>query len=128
LIVIIIYSISVFYLGQVTFEEKSNLVLKENAMDILTVLEKNGKLENAASEGQVNELRVYMNRLPKSLCTDLQIFNETNLTNAELSVLRPSCKKNYTNSATINRSFVVQNGLNADFYVARLTTWYKVEE
>jgi len=126
LVMIVVLTSTVYYLGNVKFDEKNNSLLKENGMDIVTLLEKNGEFEWAVQNNKVNQLRTFMNKLPSSLCLDLSIYSNSNLTEAQLSLLRPSCKKNFSESATINRSFIVENGSNADLYFARLIIWKKV--
>ncbi|PIN85562.1 MAG: hypothetical protein COV47_01490 [Candidatus Diapherotrites archaeon CG11_big_fil_rev_8_21_14_0_20_37_9] len=125
-IVLSVISISAYYFGQVSYEEKSNLTLKETTMDLVTVLEKNGELNWAVENNRVNQLRVFMNKLPKSICTDLGIYEGSDLNNAQLSVVRPNCEKNFSESTTISRAFIVANNGTVDIYVARLTAWYKV--
>ncbi|MFH1390954.1 MAG: hypothetical protein ABIH20_01445 [Candidatus Diapherotrites archaeon] len=114
------------YLAGAQFEEKNNLILKESAMDITTVLEKNGEFEWAVQNNKINSIRSYINKLPNSLCAEVKIFNNNDYDNPELSVLRPSCNKNFNNSATFNRSFVERSSGNTNFYVGRVTTWVKV--
>lgn len=114
------------YLSGVTYEARNSLVLKENALDIVTVLEKNGEFENAVQTNKVTGLRSYINKLPSSVCSNIEVFEESDLTNATMSVLRPGCQQNFSDSATINRSFIVQNNTDANFYIGRATVWWRV--
>lgn len=118
--------ITASYLSGVTYEARNSLVLKENALDIVTVLEKNGEFENAVQTNQINQLRSYINKLPSSVCSNIEIFQENDLGNPVMSVLRPGCKQNFSDSATINRSFIVQSGTDANFFIGRATVWRRV--
>ena len=128
LVLITMISLSSFYLGQVDASERSSTLLKETAMDTLTSLEKSGKLEQSVQNSDPGRLREYVNRLPNSLCLDLSVYNSTDLSNPEFSVLREDCTKNFSSSSTINRGFAVRSGSSALLYVARLTAWYRVAE
>jgi len=122
----IIFTLSTTYLEQVKFDAKNSLILKENAMDSLTVLEKNGALETSVKTNNVKLLRRFANKLPNNLCIDLGIYSESDLTKTIMSVLKPGCKKNFINSATISRSFVVRDDFETDLYLARIIVWQKV--
>ena len=114
------------YLANVEFEAASSISLKETAMDSLTALDKSGKLGKAASASEADELRAFLNRLPYSICADLRLYRESDLENPMLLVLRPDCKKNFKELATVKRSIVVESGGNAGFYLAELRAWYRV--
>ena len=92
------------------------------------MLEKSNLLEETVKNNKISVLRKFVNRLPNSLCVDLSIYSENDLTTPVMSVLRPGCKKNFFDSATFNRGFVIGSGLEADFYLARLSAWQRVEE
>lgn len=118
--------ITASYMNGISFEARNSLVLKENALDIGTILEKNNEFENAVQTNKVIELRSYINKLPGSICSNIEIFEENDLDNAIMSVLRPGCQQNFSESATINRSFIVQNDTDANFYIGRTTVWRRV--
>ncbi|MBI2598472.1 MAG: hypothetical protein HYW50_04720, partial [Candidatus Diapherotrites archaeon] len=128
LIFFALFSATTFYLGQVKFEAKNSVLLKESAMDAITVLEKNGKLEEAVKTNKATQIRSFLNKLPNSLCAQIQIFGENDPANPLMTVLRPDCKKNFKETATFNRSFAVLNGATADNYVARITAWTRVSQ
>ena len=115
-------------LGNISAEANNSILLKEVAMDSITVLDKSGRIEKAIEGNSVSGLRAFLNRLPYSLCADLRIYSESDLSNPVLSVLRPDCKKNFLDSATVKRSAVFENGGNAESYLAELRAWYRVVE
>lgn len=118
--------IATAYMSQVSFEAKNSLILRENNLDIATVLEKNGEFENAVNTDKVNSLRSYINKLPNSLCVEIEIFNESDLNTSIMSVLRGGCKKSTSDSATVNRSFLVETNNDVNFFIARTRAWFRV--
>ena len=118
--------LSSFYLSQAQYTAKNGIILKENAIDILSTLEKNGVLEEAVATDKPAPIRSFLNKLPDSICADLSIYNSTDLNSAVMDVLRPGCQKNFTESATLNGSFIVQEANDANFYIARSTVWFRV--
>jgi len=126
MLILVIFTLSAIYLGEVNFVAKNSLILKENAMDAITIIEKNLELEKAVKNNDIRGLRKFANSLPNNLCIDLDIYSENDLSNAVLSLLKPGCKKNFIDSATFNRSFIVRDNLQTDFYLAKITIWNKV--
>ncbi len=121
-----IFAASTYYLGTAKFSAKNTILLKESAMDALTVLEKNGSLEKAIKENKPNYIRGFANRLPASLCAEVSIFGQNNMAEPVMTVLKSGCKKNFTEPATINKSVAARTGNAADYYIARITAWQKV--
>jgi len=119
---------SIFYFSQVHYDAKNSILLKESAMDALIVLEKSGTLEKAIQSNKVVGIRRFINKLPNSMCFDLSLFHESDLSNAIISFLKPGCKKNFIDSATFNRGFIVRNDFEAEFYIARITAWQRLKE
>jgi len=113
------------YLSGVEFGAKNSLTLKQNAMDIATVLEKSGEFEWAVQNNKVNQIRSYINKLPNSVCAEVKIFSDNDYSTPALSVLRPGCTKDFDDSATINRGFVERSSGNTNFYVGRVITWLR---
>src|SRR3989344_5018747 len=124
-VLITMLTFSAFYINSVEFSARNNSLLKENTMDALVVMEKQGMLADAVANDKVSDIRTFMNQLPSYFCVDLAVYNENDLNNQVLSVLRPGCEKNFDYSATLNRSFVVGRN-DANFYIARATAWFKV--
>jgi|SRR3989344_549679 len=124
-VLLTILTFSAFYINSVEFSARNNALLKENTMDALVVMEKQGMLADAIASDKVNDIRAFMNQLPGYFCIDLAVYNENDLNSPVLSVLRPGCEKNFDYSATLNRSFVVGSN-DANFYIARATGWFKV--
>ena len=125
-ILLSVLMLSSFYLGQAQYSAANSLILKENAADILSTLEKNGALEEAVATDKPAPIRSFLNKLPDSICADLSIYGSTDLNSAVMDVLRPGCRKNFTDSATLNGSFIVQEGSDANFYIARAMVWFRV--
>ncbi len=127
LLLITMFITATIYFNQVEFKENINIVLKQIAMDSITVLEKNGKIENAIKQNQVNELRSFLNKLPKSICGEIKIYKTSDLTNPELIVLKENCEQNFLESALIKRSIIVKNEKEIELYLSEIKTWYKRE-
>ena len=128
LLLITMFVTATAYFGKASFESNTRVLLKEVAMDSITALEKSGKLERALAENETSEIRAFINQMPYAICTDLRIYNSTDLNNVELVVLRPDCKKNFEDSATVKRSVLVESGDSIELYLAELRAWYRVNE
>jgi len=128
LIFLVLLATATAYLAKAEFKAGSSLSLKETAMDCLAVLEESGKLEKAVSSDRSNELRGFLNTLPYSICADLRVYSQNDLNTPALLVLRPGCRQNFRESATIQRSIVVESAPNPLFYIAELRAWYRVAE
>jgi len=128
LVLFIMFTVATSYLGKVVFEAESSSILKEVAMDTITVLEKGNTLENSIKKDKVTDIRSFLNKLPYSICADLRVYAETDLANPALTALRPGCKLNFEEVAIMKRSIVVENNGNADLYLAEIRTWYRVSE
>ena len=67
------------YYGGIRFEAGSSLALKQVASDSITVLEKSGKLEEAVLDDKVSEIRAFLNKLPKNICAEVNIYSQSDL-------------------------------------------------
>jgi len=123
LVLIVILTLTNGYLNGIQEAENRSLLLKEQASDIATVLEKNGFLEEAVKTGQVNDIRSYLNRLPNSICAETIAFEAVDQ-NIVFSAVKPSCTQSSGEASSINRSFIM-NDTQTNFYYARVTTWIR---
>ncbi len=101
-------------------DEKLSAVSK----DVLTVLEKSGKLEEAVMENKNKELGKYLNKTSKNLCFELSVFDFDDDSSAFSSATKKGCKKNTGSVLSTKRSFFVPK--NEKFYWAELKSWVKV--
>ena len=103
-------------------DEKLSAVSK----DVLTVLEKSGKLENAVVENKNKELGKYLNKTSENLCFEISVFDFDDNSSALSAVAKKDCKKNQTEVSVLStkRSFFVAD--NEKFYWAELKSWIKV--
>jgi hypothetical protein len=91
--------------------------------DVLTVLEKSGKLENAVKENTSKEISKYLNKTSKNVCFEVNLFDYEDSSMALSTATKKGCKK--TSSVTsIKRSFSIEG----KFYWAEMKAWHKVEE
>ena len=125
-IILVMFAGITFYLSSIKFEAGTKVLLREMGMDAVTTLEKNGTLETAVRTSNTTEISSFLSQMPNSICGDLKVFNESDLNNHIFLAAKSGCLKNFEDSATVNRSFVVRNGSDADMHLARMTIWYKV--
>lgn len=93
--------------------------------DVLTVLEKNGKLDEAIKQNKNNEISKYLNKTSKNLCFELNMYDYDNNSSALNTVTKTQCKKTPAlNEISTKRSFFY----NEKFYWAELKAWFKVTE
>ncbi len=111
------------YLATVKSEAKNSAFLKDFSMDTATVLEKSGELKRAVN-GSGSEIANTLNRLPEPICIEVQIFNASDLQNAEISVLKNGCNAKYFEKAIAKRGFYAES--KRTFYLAKISAWYKV--
>lgn len=128
MIFFIMFAMSTAFLSEVKFEAKNSVLLKERAMDAITILEKNDYLKQATEENDPKAIRRFLNRLPNSFCAQISVFGENDFSSPQMTVLRQDCEKTGSDLATINRSFVVKTGYDAEFFTARITAWQKVSQ
>lgn len=119
--------ISFFYFNNI-FQTPDYTILKKTAIDVSTVLEKNSALENAIRDNDFSDVFAFFDLLPQNTCIKISVFEETDLQNPVLEETRTGCTQDLSNSATLNRSILVSQSLNADFYLARTIVWFKEAE
>lgn len=117
--------VSFFYFTHIPAQAQNTAILKKTASDLLTVLEKNGELERAVQQDSASGIENFWAPLSSAVCVKIMVFSQNDFSQPVLSATRSTCTENFSNSATLNRSFVVQNGFNARFFVARITAWQK---
>ena len=115
---------SVFYLSQIEQNASRSNYLKEFSMDAATVLEKSGKFERAILNNRTNELRTFLNKMPYSICSEIKLYSENEST-AKIVLLRPGCRQDYSELASITRSFIVEKNYDLNYYYAEFNSWYR---
>jgi len=101
----------------------SGIYLREMALDTATLLEQSGKLERLVRDNDSSQVRQFLNQLPGGFCTNVQVFNSTDLNAAQIVVSRDGCRDTTTDLVTLHRSFVVVQDLDANYFVARVDAW-----
>lgn len=117
--------ISFFYLSTVVQSSWNTVDLINLARDEATVLEKQQIFENAIKQSSADLLLSKLNATADSHCVEVSIFSESNLTVPTLYALKTGCTKNYSQLVIADRSVIVNNGIDVDFYVAKVGVWYK---
>ncbi|MBU2100851.1 hypothetical protein KKB11_06475, partial [Candidatus Micrarchaeota archaeon] len=90
--------------------------------DVLTVLEKSEKLENAVESNQNKEIGKYLNKTSKNLCFELNLFDFENSSSALSTVTKNGCKK-ISDVSVISTKRSFYSGGNNKFYWAELKAW-----
>ena len=116
------------YVSKASSESVESLNLKKVTMDSITTLEKSGDLERAILKDKPNKIRQFLNKLPNSYCATINLYSSDDLTNADMSITKSSCKTSREEVVAIKRSFVVRSGIDANFYVAKMIGWYRVNQ
>jgi len=127
-VMLIIFISAAGYVSKASSESVESLNLKRFTMDSVSTLEKSGELERAILKNKPNRLRQFLNKLPNSYCATINLYSSDDLNNADMSVAKPSCKTSGEEVVAIKRSFVVRNGSDANFFVAKMIAWYKVNQ
>ncbi|MDO8647132.1 MAG: hypothetical protein Q7R70_01820 [Candidatus Diapherotrites archaeon] len=100
----------------------NRLFLKNFSLDVLTVLEKSGKLASAASSEDTEPLDSFLNRLPFSYCARIDIL-EQGSSQIFLTASRASCTNPPQNSFLARRFFSAKTGNATIYYNAELRAW-----
>ena len=100
----------------------SGIYLKHLSMDIVTVLEKTGRM-GTAIDGNLTGLHEIIERMPRAACMQVSITNSSDGT--EASALRTGC----TSTAGLDIQVVVRPlQYNGSSYVVRAESWFRKEE
>jgi len=97
--------------------------LQRYSMDLLTVLEKSGYLENAVITEDTSQLQNVIAKTSKSLCFLLNIKDSGETI---LSLQKQDCKITYKRRLITRRTFIAR-GDQTKVYEAELYGWYKEE-
>lgn len=97
--------------------------LRELTLDAATVLEKSGKLSWTVAHNDSSRVRQFFNQLPNAVCMDVQFFNSVDLNTAAVTVSRDGCESSPDEVVSINRSFLVRQDMDANYFVARFNSW-----
>lgn len=115
---------SITYFAESSFSSLDEVKLGAVSEDVLTVLEKSGKLETAVRENKNKEIGKYLNKTSKNLCFELDVFDSDNNSSALSTATKKGCKKiQKVSLISTKRSFFE----NEKIYWAELKSWYKVK-
>jgi len=113
---------SIAYFAESSFSSLDDVKLELISEDVLIVLEKSGKLEQAVKENQNKEIGKYLNKTSKNLCFELNVFDFDGSSIALSTATKKSCKKEGNYVISTKRSFFE----NEKIYWAELKSWYAV--
>ncbi|MFH1663274.1 MAG: hypothetical protein ABH986_00395 [archaeon] len=91
--------------------------------DVLTVLEKNSKLQQAVLQGKNNEIAKYLNKTSQNLCFEINLIDFDNNSSALSTATKKGCEKGIS-VISVKRSFFVIE--QEKFYWAEIKAWHKV--
>ncbi|MFA5357513.1 MAG: hypothetical protein WC308_01165 [archaeon] len=114
-----------FYLSQISVAAWNSVDLKQLSMDEAIVLEKSGALENSVKQRSSDLILSSLNNSPFAYCFDVAVFNDENLDVPLVHALKAGCQKNFSNLVVVERSFVLVDGADANFLIARVSGWTK---
>ncbi len=97
--------------------------LRESALDAATVLEKSGDLAWTLKHNDSTHLRRFLNQLPQSLCMDVQLFNSLDINTTQVLVARDGCEAAESETVAVSRTFLVYDGADMNYFVARVDAW-----
>jgi len=120
----ILFIAAATYLAGVQSNARGSVFLKEFSMDAATVLEKSGLLEETVERNSSAGLRSFLNKMPAAVCMEVKIFDNSDLVNAEVVVLKAGCTAEYFEKTSLKRGFVA--GDDPEFYIAEVSAWKKV--
>ncbi len=112
------------FFAESTFNSFNGAKLNAVSEDILSVLEKSGKLENAVKENKNNEIAKYLNKTSKNLCFEINIYKYESM---ELisSATKKACKKKEAELIiSTKRSFIEKQ----EIYWAEMKSWHAVKK
>jgi hypothetical protein len=114
-----------FYISQISFDSWNSIDLITYARDEATVLEKNLVFENAIRQGSSELIRQNLNATHNPICFEASIFEDNNITSPVIIATKSGCVKNSDSIYAINRTVVVKNNADINFYLIKMEAWYK---
>ena len=112
------------FFAESSFSSLNDVKLSAVSEDVLTVLEKSGKLEQAVKENKNQEIGKYLNKTSKNLCFEVNLFDFDDSSSALSSATKKGCNKTQGNLLiSTKRSFTV----NEKIYWAEMKSWYQVK-
>jgi hypothetical protein len=116
---------SFFYISQVNFDSWNSIDLITLARDELTVLEKNKVFENAILGNSSELIRQNINSAPNPICFEASIFEDNDITSPVIIATKTGCDKVAESVFAVNRTIVVNNNDDINFYLVKMEAWYK---
>jgi hypothetical protein len=116
---------SFFYISQVNFDSWNSIDLIDLARDELTVLEKNGVFENAILGNSSELIRQNINSAPNPICFEASIFEDNAITSPVIIATKTGCDKTSESIFAVNRTIVVNNNNDINFYLVKMEAWHK---
>lgn len=118
--------ISYTFLANLSFEEIDRQELKSFGENSLAIFEKTIDLEYTVRADSTQHIKTTMNRMPYSICMELELYASTDLNNTVASVSREGCTNIKQNKITLFRTFYSGNTPNLNLYLAELNVWRRV--
>ena len=115
--------ISYTFLANLNFEEIDRQELKSFGENSLAIFEKSIDLEYTIRADSTQRIKTVMNRMPYSVCMDLELYASSDLNNTVVSVSREGCTNINQNKITLFRTFYSGNTPNLNLYLAELNVW-----
>ncbi len=123
-LILLFIIISFFYLSQVSLTSWNLIDLRNIVNDEAAVLEKTMTLEYSVNQSSSDALLSKLNESAMNVCFEVTITNPvTSL--PVVHAVKTGCVKNASEVASIERSFVVNDGNSVSFFVARIEGWVK---
>lgn len=116
-----------FYVSGAKQESLESIRLQEFAFDVLTVLEKSGKLEEAVRENNATELKRFIEKTQSQYCVSLELYPSDDINTAGISVSKSDCGGKYSELVSVKRSFLVKENNDLNFYLAKAKAWVEEE-
>lgn len=100
----------------------SSVSLKKFSFDVLSVLERSGRLDSAVVSEDSSELNSFLNYLPYYYCARLEVF-EPGSEQPLVAAARDNCRNPSPNAFTARRFFFVRHDNVPFYYVVELKAW-----
>ncbi|MBU1120407.1 hypothetical protein KJ660_00860 [Candidatus Micrarchaeota archaeon] len=116
-----------FYVSGIKHESLESIRLQEFTFDVLSVLEKSGKIEEAVKGNDATELKRFIEKTQSQYCLSLELYSSDDMSNAVISVNKSDCGGKYSELVSVKRSFLVKENSDLNFYLAKAKAWVKEE-
>lgn len=95
--------------------------LQRYSMDLLSVLEKSGTLEESVTTDDADGIRDIISQTPDAMCFLMEIYHDSDIV---ISIEKQDCLPTGRRRLITRRTFIASNG-QTELYDARVYSWYK---